>query len=48
MSNISFTLLHLIIMKCYEVITNAYANEVIAQSDLPDYLCTLWPFVKMK
>jgi hypothetical protein len=32
-------------MESYEVITSAYANELIAQNDLPDYLCTLWPFV---
>jgi hypothetical protein len=25
------------IMKFYEVITNAYANEIITQNDLPDY-----------
>jgi hypothetical protein len=35
-------------MKFYEVITNAYANEVIARNDNPDYLYTFWPFVKVK
>jgi len=37
-----------IILKCYKVIANAYANEVIARNDLPDYLCTLCPFMKVK
>jgi hypothetical protein len=31
-----------------EVITNAYANEISDRNDLPDYLCTLWPFMKWK
>jgi hypothetical protein len=35
-------------MDFYELITNAYVNEVIAQNDLPAYLCTLWPLVKVK
>jgi len=32
-------------MKFYEVITNAYANEVIVRNDLPDYLCISYPSV---
>jgi len=35
-------------MKFYEVITSAYAYEVIAWNDLPDYICTFWPFMKVK
>jgi len=35
-------------MKFYEVITNAYANEVIAWNKLADCLCTLWPFMKAR
>jgi hypothetical protein len=35
-------------MKFNEVIINAYANEVITWNGIPDYLCTLWPFVKVK
>jgi len=35
-------------MKVVEVITNDYANEIIARNDLPNYLCTLWPFVNVK
>jgi len=35
-------------MKFYEVTINAYAKELIAQNDLPDYLCTFWPFMKVK
>jgi hypothetical protein len=35
-------------MKFYEVITNPYANKVIAQKDLPDYLSTLWHFLEVK
>jgi hypothetical protein len=34
-------------MKFYEVITSAFANEVTAWNDLPDFLCTLWLFVKV-
>jgi hypothetical protein len=35
-------------MKFYEVITNAYANEVTALNDILNYLCMLWPFLKVK
>jgi hypothetical protein len=29
-------------------IINADTNELIARNDFSDYLCTLWPFVKVK
>jgi hypothetical protein len=35
-------------MKFYELITDAYANEVSAQNDLPNYLCILWASVTWK
>jgi len=35
-------------MVFYVIITDAYANEAVVRSDLPDYLNTLWPFVKLK
>jgi hypothetical protein len=35
-------------MKFYGVITYAYVNEVIAQNNLPDYLCPLCLFMKVK
>jgi hypothetical protein len=35
-------------MKSYEVLTNAYVNEVRARNDLPDYLHTMCPIVKWK
>jgi len=35
-------------MKFHEVISNAYVNKATAQSDLPNYLCTSWTFVKVK
>jgi hypothetical protein len=35
-------------MILYEVIINAYANVVIAWKYFPDYLRTLWLFVKVK
>jgi len=35
-------------MKFYEVIANAFANEVTDRNDLPDDLCRLWPFVNVK
>jgi hypothetical protein len=35
-------------MKFYEVITNAYVNEAIVWNDVPDYLCTWWPIVKVR
>jgi len=30
------------------LITNAYANEVITRNDFSHYLRTMWPFVKVK
>jgi hypothetical protein len=34
--------------KFYELITNVYPIELTAWNDLPDYLSTSYPFVKMK
>jgi len=35
-------------MTLYEVLTIVYANEIIALSDLPDYVYTSWPFTKVQ
>jgi len=35
-------------VKFFEVIINAYANELIARNDLPDHLYTLGSFMKVK
>jgi len=32
----------------YEIITNAYANEVIPRNGLPDCQRKSWPFLKVK
>jgi len=34
-------------MTFYEVINIVYGNKVTVRNDLPDYLRSLWPFLKV-